>query len=70
MNTKSINPVQKYLYIIESFTCILKMFVLILLLLINLLKFSGMCSPPKLSKYVTLATQYVPIDMYSSRFTT
>ena len=42
-----------------------------MLLPINLLIFSGMCSTPKLLKYVTLlsleqkAIQGVPIDLYS-----
>ena len=53
-NIKSINPIQKYLHIIESYACILKTFVVIFLLPINLLISFGMCSALKLSKYVDL----------------
>ena len=41
---KSINPIQKY--IIESYACILKIFV-IMFLLINALISLGICSIPK-----------------------
>ena len=41
-NIKSINPVQKYRHIIESYTCILKIFVMFLLL-INVFISFGMC---------------------------
>ena len=57
----------------ESYACILKFFVIMSLLLINFLISFGMCSTPKLSKYVTVllfaykATQCVPISEYSSR---
>ena len=55
---KSINPIQKYLHIIESYACILKIFVLMFLLCesedkgrsINSWIFFGICSTPKLSK--------------------
>ena len=50
---KSINPVQKYPQIIESYTCILKIFALIFLLSINYLISFGICSTPKESKQVT-----------------
>ena len=41
-NIKSINPVQKYRHIIESYTCILKIFVMFLLLINFFISF-GMC---------------------------
>ena len=55
---KLINPIQKYLHIIELYACILKMFVIMLLLckaedeerLINVLISLGICSTPKISK--------------------
>ena len=47
---KSIKPIQKYPHIIESYACILKMFVLMFLLLINALISFGICSTPKESK--------------------
>ena len=50
LNIKSINPIQKYPHIIESYACILKMFVLMFLFLINVLISLGICSTPKLSK--------------------
>ena len=47
LNIKSINPIQKYPHITESYDCILKMLVLMFLLLRNaLIK----CSTPKESK--------------------
>ena len=49
-NIKSINPIQKYPHITESYACILKMFVLMFLLLINVLISFGICSTPKESK--------------------
>ena len=57
LNMKLINPIQKYPYIIESFACILKIFVLKFLFLkaedegrlINALISLGICSTPKLS---------------------
>ena len=53
LNIKSINPMQKYLYIINSWACILKI-VVIFLLPINVLIFAERSSTPKLPKYVTL----------------
>ena len=51
LNIKSINPIQKYPQITESYAYILKMFVLMFfLLLINVLISFGMCSTPKESK--------------------
>ena len=50
LNIKSINPIQKYPHITDSYACILKMFVLMFLLLINLLISFGICSTPELSK--------------------
>ena len=50
LSIKSINPIQKYPHITKSYACILKMFVLMFLLLINFLIYLGMCSTPKLSK--------------------
>ena len=49
-SVKLIKPMPKYPHITESFACILKMFVLMFLLLINVLISSGICSIPKLSK--------------------
>ena len=53
LNIKSINAIQKYPHIIESYACILRIFVLIFLFLINVSISLGICSTPKLSKYVT-----------------
>ena len=47
---KSINPIQKYPHIIESYACILKIFAVMFLLLINALISFGICYIPKLSK--------------------
>ena len=55
---KLINPIQKYLHIIESYACILKIFTLTILFcqaedegrLMNALLSLGICSTPKLSK--------------------
>ena len=55
---KSINPIQKYQRIIESYACILKIFVFMFLIcetedkgrLINVFISFGICSTPKLSK--------------------
>ena len=49
-NIKLINLIQKYPHIIESYACILKIFVLMFLLSINVLISLGICSTPKLSK--------------------
>ena len=48
---KSINPIQKYPHIIESYACILKIFVFMFLLPINVLISFGICSTLKESKY-------------------
>ena len=69
-NIKPINPIQKYPHIIESYACILKIFVVIFLMPINFLISCGICSTLKPSKYVTLslflykAIQWVPVDLY------
>ena len=48
---KSINPIQKYQHIIESYACILKIFVVMdKERPINALISLGICSTPKLSK--------------------
>ena len=56
LSIKSINAIQKYPHIIESYACILKIFVLIFLFcegrLINFIISLGICSTPKLSKLV------------------
>ena len=58
LNIKSVNSIQKYPHITESYACILKMFVLMFWFceaedekwLINVLISFGRCSTPKLSK--------------------
>ena len=50
---KSINPIQKYPHIIESYACILKIFVVMFLLLINTLTSFEICSTPKEPNKVT-----------------
>ena len=55
LSIKSVNPIKKYLYITESYACILEIFVKIVDLLIKdiLINFQisfGMCSTPKLLK--------------------
>ena len=50
LNIKSINLIQKYPHITESYAGILKMFACMFLLPINFLIPFGMCSTPKLSK--------------------
>ena len=47
---KSIKPIQKYPHIIESYACILKIFILMFLLLINVFISFGICSTPIESK--------------------
>ena len=47
---KSINQIQKYPHIIESYTCILKLFAATTDLSINILISFGICSTPKLLK--------------------
>ena len=51
---QSINPTQKYLDITQSYACTFKIFVSMFLLPINFLISFGICSTPKLPKYVTL----------------
>ena len=46
-NTKSINPIHKYPHIIESYACILQIFVLIFLFPMNFQISFGICSTPK-----------------------
>ena len=78
LNIKSINPMQKYPHIFDSWICILKIFFTILLLPINLFISSEMCSARKLSKYGTftylhtfyLHTELSNVDLCSSRFIT
>ena len=71
LNIKSINPIEKYPHITESYVCTLKIFVLMFLFfeaedkgrLINALISFGICSTPKESnKYTCKATQWVPIS--------
>ena len=47
---KSMNPMQKYPHITESFVCTRKMLAIMLLFLIKFLISSGICSTPKLSQ--------------------
>ena len=47
---KSINPIQNYPHIIESYDFVLKIFVFTFLLPINALISFGICSTPKESK--------------------
>ena len=54
LSIKSINPIQKYPHITESYACILKMLAIMFFLLIIFLISFGICSTPKLSKYVTV----------------
>ena len=49
-SVKLINPIENYLHIMESYACILKIFVFMFLLPINVLNSSGICSNPKESK--------------------
>ena len=50
LSIKSINPIQKYPHITESYACILKIFATTIDLSINILIYFGICSTPKLSK--------------------
>ena len=54
LSIKPINPIQKYPHITESYACSLKTFAIMFLLLINFLTYFGICSTPKLLKYVTV----------------
>ena len=60
LSIKSISQIQKYPHITESYACILKTFVTIVNLSVDLLKniliSVGICSTPKLSKYVKVLT--------------
>ena len=47
---KSMNPMQKYPHITESFACTQKMLAIVFLFPTNSLIFSGACSTSKLSK--------------------
>ena len=47
---KLIKPMQKYSHVIGLYACVLKMFILMFLLLINVLIPLGIRSTPKLSK--------------------
>ena len=47
---KPINPIQKHSHIIESYACILKIFVTTIEVSINIIISFGICSTPKLSK--------------------
>ena len=63
---KSFNPIQNYSNIVESITYILWIFVVVFLLPINFLVSFGICSTPRLSKYVTLSplTERYPMNFY------
>ena len=50
LSIKPIRPIQKYPQIIESYACILKIFLTIVNLLINFLVYFGICSTSTLSK--------------------
>ena len=71
---KSINPIQKYPHIIESYACILKIFVTTVDLSINFLISFGMFYtkiikvPISFNAYKVI--QWVPISEYSPRFIT
>ena len=74
---KSINLIEKYLHITESFDFILKTFVFMFFWPINFLISVEICwNTPKLSKQITLlfsankTVQWVLISEYSSRFIT
>ena len=54
LSIKSINPIQKYPHMIESYVCILNIFVSMFLLPINILISFRIFSTPKLSKWVRL----------------
>ena len=53
LSIKSLNPIEKYPQLVQSFVCILKVFVKIVDLSINFMTSFGICSTPKLSKQVT-----------------
>ena len=63
LSIKSRNPIQEYPDITESYACILKIFVCMFLLSINIIISFGICSTPKLSNAVTiLFTAYKAIQ--------
>ena len=63
------NLIQKYPHIIESFACILNMFVFMSLFPINLLISLGICSTPKRSKYIiSLFYVYKAIQCVPKKF--
>ena len=51
-NIKSINPIQNYVHITESYACILQIFVMIFLFPIIFSTSFGIFSTPLLSKYI------------------
>ena len=53
---KSTNLIQKYPHITESYACILQIFAIIFLFLMNFLISFVIYSTPQLLKYVTLST--------------
>ena len=63
---KSINPTQKYLHIIESSACILKIFVFTFSLPINVLISFGIYSTQKTIKVLSIITLYVQDNPMSS----
>ena len=75
-SVKSMNPIQKFPHITESFACARKMLAIIFLFPTIFLISSGTCSTPKLSKQTislllqNKAIQCVPTSAYSSRFIT
>ena len=50
---KSINPIQMYPHIIESYACTLQIAIEMFLFPMNFIISFGICSTPKLSKYVS-----------------
>ena len=50
LSIKSINPLQKYLHITQLYAYIIKIFVVMFLLSINVLISFGICSTPELLK--------------------
>ena len=73
-SVKSMNPIQKFPHITESFACARKMLAIIFLFPTIFLISSGTCSTPKLSKQTislllqNKEIQCVPTSAYSSRF--
>ena len=67
LSLKPVNPIETYQHITESYAYVLKIFVTIVILSADLLKnvsiSFGICSTPKLSKYViVLALTYNAIQ--------